>query len=175
MFFDKVLKGSSTSVWIRNFHLAFFSVFLALAGVFSQPKEIEQVQTYGFFAGYSGVVWTLVAISGGGGLLVAAVVKYADNILKAFATSCSVVGVFVVSALFFGFPVSSLFVGGTALVIYAMFLYGDMLKNLPCCTDLPPFIGGGGGDSGIEAAAAAPPTTRNEISDPELNSLLEKG
>ena len=83
MFFEKVLKGSSTSVWIRNFHLAFFSVFLALAGVFSQPKEIEQVQTYGFFAGYSGVVWTLVAISGGGGLLVAAVVKYADNILKA--------------------------------------------------------------------------------------------
>ena len=65
-----MLKGSETSVWIRNVHLAFFSVILATAGMMSQPADYAQVQQYGFFQGYTGTVWVTVAVSGGGGLLV---------------------------------------------------------------------------------------------------------
>ena len=43
-------------------------------------------------------------------------VKYADNILKAFATSCSLVGVSVISALFFDFPVTMFFAVGAIVV-----------------------------------------------------------
>jgi UDP-sugar transporter A1/2/3 len=50
--------------------------------------------------------------------------RYTDNILKAFATSASLVAVSVFSVLFFNFPLSAQFVLGAALVIYSMFLYG---------------------------------------------------
>ena len=64
-----------------------------------------------------------------GGLLVAAVIKYADNILKAFATSVSIVVVGLVSHAFFGFELSAPFFLGAAGVLYAIFLYGDLLKD----------------------------------------------
>ena len=42
----------------------------------------EIVFERGFFHGYDGLVATVVFLQAAGGLLVAAVVKYADNILK---------------------------------------------------------------------------------------------
>ena len=81
----------------------------------------------GFLGGYNGIVWLLVAVQAGGGLLVAAVVKYTDNILKAFATSAALVAVSVASVFYFNFPASPLFVIGAATVLYSMFLYGDLV------------------------------------------------
>ena len=70
------------------------------------------VHEFGFFAGYN--PWDCAIISGGE--VVAAVVKYAD-ILKAF-TSCSLVGVAVISVFFFDFPTSSLFLSGYVCRIF---------------------------------------------------------
>ena len=60
----------------------------------------------GFFFGYSGVVWAVVLLQAGGGLLVAMVVKYADNILKGFATSLSIILSCVASYFLFDFRVN---------------------------------------------------------------------
>ena len=54
-------------------------------------------------------------------------VKYTDNILKAFATSASLVMVTTASILFFHFPASGSFCVGAGSVVYSMFLYGDTL------------------------------------------------
>ncbi|KAJ2738807.1 hypothetical protein GGI20_006217, partial [Coemansia sp. BCRC 34301] len=59
-----------------------------------------------------------------GGLLVAVVVKYADNILKGFATSISIVLSCLVSVWLFDFHITKAFCLGTALVIFATFMYG---------------------------------------------------
>ena len=61
----------------------------------------------GFWHGYSSVVWAVVLLQAGGGLLVAMVVKYADNILKGFATSLSIIISCCASYFLFGFVVSS--------------------------------------------------------------------
>jgi UDP-galactose transporter len=129
VYFEMVLKGSDTSVWVRNIHLATFGVMVALFGVVSQPGDMSLVKVNGFFGGYDQVVWALVMVQALGGLLVAAVVKYTDNILKAFATSASLVAVSVISVIFFNFPAPPLFLFGTTLVVYAMFLYGDILPS----------------------------------------------
>ena len=47
----------------------------------------------------------------------AMVVKHTDNILKAFATSAALVGVALVSAVYFSFPIRPLFVAGAILVV----------------------------------------------------------
>jgi len=100
------------------------------------------VRANGFLGGYSSVAWALVAVQAGGGLLVAAVVKYTDNILKAFATSASLVAVSVASIFFFNFPLSAQFVMGAALVIYSMFLYGgeSAVSGFFCSFYLPGLI-----------------------------------
>jgi len=54
--------------------------------------------------------------------VVAAVIKYADNILKSFATAVSILTSTIVSA-FFGFIISKLFGVGCSLVFIAIGLY----------------------------------------------------
>lgn len=77
----------------------------------------------GLLVGFDIVVWGMIMISALGGLTVAVVIKYADNILKAFATSIAIIVACIASAILFAFHPSILFVVGTALVIAAVFLY----------------------------------------------------
>ncbi|KAJ2397500.1 UDP-galactose transporter Gms1 [Coemansia sp. RSA 2603] len=122
VYFEKVLKGSRQSVWLRNVQLSLFSTVPALFGVLF--VDGRGVRLDGFFYGYSR--WTCAAIlcQAVGGLIVAVVVKYADNILKGFATSISIVLSCLASVWLFGFRITPPFVVGAALVIYATYLYG---------------------------------------------------
>ena len=59
-----------------------------------------------------------------GGLIVAVVVKYADNILKGFATSVSIVLSGIVSFLWLQFQPSASFMVGASLVMTSVYAYG---------------------------------------------------
>jgi UDP-sugar transporter A1/2/3 len=60
-----------------------------------------------------------------GGLVIAAVIKYADNILKGFATSLSIILSTIISYFWLqDFVPTSVFFLGAILVIAATFLYG---------------------------------------------------
>ncbi|XP_006903388.1 PREDICTED: UDP-galactose translocator isoform X3 [Elephantulus edwardii] len=121
VYFEKILKGSSGSVWLRNLQLGLFGTTLGLVGLWW--AEGTAVAHYGFFFGYTPAVWGVVLNQAFGGLLVAVVVKYADNILKGFATSLSIVLSTVASIRLFGFHVDPLFALGAGLVIGAVYLY----------------------------------------------------
>ena len=69
-------------------------------------------------------MWYLVALNATGGLLVAVVVKYADNILKGFACSLAIILTCIFSIFIFGFVISGQFCVGAGLVIGSIFLYG---------------------------------------------------
>lgn len=106
--FEKILKEStskSTSLWVRNCQLSFWSLFPALfLGVFW--KDGENIAKTGFFAGYNWVVWAAIICQAMGGVIVALVINYADNIAKNFATSISIVISCVVSVALFEFKVT---------------------------------------------------------------------
>ncbi|KAM6151804.1 UDP-galactose translocator isoform 3-T3 [Rhynchocyon petersi] len=121
VYFEKILKGSSGSVWLRNLQLGLFGTALGLVGLWW--AEGAAVAHRGFFFGYTPAVWGVVLNQAFGGLLVAVVVKYADNILKGFATSLSIVLSTVASIRLFGFHVDPLFALGAGLVIGAVYLY----------------------------------------------------
>lgn len=100
--FEKVLKDpyTSTSVWIRNIQLSFYSIIPALlVGVVY--KDGEEIAKHGFFDGYSWVVWALIALQAFGGVLASLCIHYADNIAKNFATSISIIISFLFTVLFF--------------------------------------------------------------------------
>lgn len=108
VYFEKILKDSTitTSLWIRNVQLAFYSLFPALfiGVVFVDGEQIAQ---HGFFVGYNWVVWTTIIFQTTLGILVSLCVTYADNIAKNFAISISILMSLCASVWFFDFAVSS--------------------------------------------------------------------
>jgi UDP-sugar transporter A1/2/3 len=140
VYFEKLLKESPTqaSVWIRNVQLSFYSIFAAgLGGVIWQDGE--GISEHGFFEGYNWVVWTAVFLQAAGGILASVVIRDADNIVKNFATSISIVISFLISVLVFHFEVSltvsSLSWNGGAIV--GTDIRYSSLSALPLFSSLP--------------------------------------
>lgn len=132
VYFEKLLKESPTqaSVWIRNVQLSFYSLFAALlGGVFYQDGS--GISEHGFFEGYNWVVWTAVILQAAGGMLASVVIRDADNIVKNFATSISIVVSFVVSVFVFDFQVSFTFLLGTSLVLLSTYIYSQSERHRP--------------------------------------------
>mmetsp|Transcript_21267 Transcript_21267/g.31488 ORF Transcript_21267/g.31488 Transcript_21267/m.31488 type:complete len:392 (-) Transcript_21267:148-1323(-) len=127
VYFEKILKGSSTSLWVRNIQMGIPSMVISLLTVYIQDGRI--VAEKGFFVGYSPLVWTVVVIQAVGGLIVAVVVKYADNVLKTFASSFGIVISCIVSAIFFDFHPNFGFLCGSSLVVLSTVLYSKPEKR----------------------------------------------
>ncbi|XP_052460802.1 UDP-galactose translocator-like [Carassius gibelio] len=121
VYFEKILKGSSASVWIRNIQLGIFGTLLGLLGMLW--NDGAAIAEKGFLFGYTPMVWGVIFNQAFGGLLVAVVVKYADNILKGFATSFSIIVSTITSVYLFGFHVDLIFTLGAGLVIGAVYMY----------------------------------------------------
>ncbi|KAF2643542.1 nucleotide-sugar transporter [Massarina eburnea CBS 473.64] len=127
--FEKVLKQSPptqkpVSLWIRNCQLSFWSLFPAFfIGVLW--VDGEKISKAGFFAGYNFVVWTAIMFQAGGGIIVALVINYADNIAKNFATSISIIVSAMASAYFFDFEITITYLIGTSVVMGATYLYSQ--------------------------------------------------
>jgi UDP-galactose transporter len=107
--FEKILKDSSgskpTTLWVRNCQLSFWSLFPSLfLGVLWKDGEI--ISKTGFFVGYNWVVWMAIGFQAAGGVIVALVINYADNIAKNFATSISILISCIASVHFFDFKIT---------------------------------------------------------------------
>lgn len=122
------------SVWAKNVQLSTFALTIALATAFLKDHAV--IFQDGFFQGYSPLVVLVITLEAGGGLVVAAVIKYADNILKSFATAVSIVTSTIVSMVVFGFLISKLFIGGSLLVFVAIYMY-SMSDETPRPEQLP--------------------------------------
>ncbi|UYV69794.1 SLC35A2 [Cordylochernes scorpioides] len=129
VYFEKILKGSDVSLWMRNVQMALFSVPVGLVGVVLYDGQ--SVQEHGFFYGYTLLTWLVIALQALGGLMVAMVVKHADNILKGFATSLAIVIACVVSLLFLDFHLTPVFTLGSTMVIGSIFLYSQPTAPVP--------------------------------------------
>ncbi|UXI17172.1 midasin [Sarcoptes scabiei] len=122
VYFEKILKNNSViSLWIRNIQLSAIAIPFGLIQVF--VTDWKFIHEKGFFYGYTILTWTVIFLSAQGGLIVAVVVKYADNILKGFATSISIIISCIVSIYVFDFILTFQFFVGAFLVISSVFLY----------------------------------------------------
>mmetsp|Transcript_73175 Transcript_73175/g.116454 ORF Transcript_73175/g.116454 Transcript_73175/m.116454 type:complete len:327 (-) Transcript_73175:79-1059(-) len=122
---EKILKGSKVTLWVRNVQLASWSALIGVLGL-AGTGDLSGVWSNGFFHGYNGWIWASACNNAFGGLLIAAVIKYADNILKNFATSVSIVLTTALSIQYFGLELTMTFLTGVVLVCYSIFLYGQI-------------------------------------------------
>eukprot|EP00977_Amphora_coffeiformis_P011958 scaffold2917_cov191-Amphora_coffeaeformis.AAC.51 len=131
VYFEKVLKSAAgtaknaqppPSLWMRNIQLAFFSILVA----FSQATWNRQIGDKAFFHGFHSIVWCQVLLFAVGGLLVAAVIKHTDNVLKGLATGMSVLVATAGSMVFYGTPLTPTFaVCSTATVVAVYYFSND--------------------------------------------------
>ncbi|XP_042283507.1 solute carrier family 35 member A3b isoform X1 [Thunnus maccoyii] len=123
VYFEKILKETKQSVWVRNIQLGLFGFVFGFLGMIIYDGQ--RVRESGMFQGYNTITCTVVVLQALGGLVIAVVIKYADNILKGFATSLSIILSTLISYfLLEDFNPTSMFFLGAMLVIAATFLYG---------------------------------------------------
>uniref|UniRef100_A0A7E4VAM4 UDP-galactose transporter n=2 Tax=Panagrellus redivivus TaxID=6233 RepID=A0A7E4VAM4_PANRE len=121
VYMEKVLKQSTVNVWMQNVRLAIFGV--VFSGVSMLYSDYETIKEDGFFRGFDGLVWILTTTNAVGGLTIAVVIKYADNILKAYAQSAAILGAAIGSWLLFDFEPNLAFLAGVIVVIVSIVLY----------------------------------------------------
>ena len=83
-------SAGSSSIWERNFQLAFYSMLLMLTVMILSSAMSADVAV-GPFENWSTCATIVVLLQGTGGLLAAATLKYTDANLKTLATTLSIV------------------------------------------------------------------------------------
>lgn len=152
VYFEKIVKQGGVakpassqkkaSVWVQNAQLAGFTIMITACGVLSErltsstsdtsiPEALQTPRTAQrtfFFNGFTTNVWIMMVNNAFGGLIVALVIKYADNILRGFATACATILAAVGAVLCFGFELQPLFGLGTMVVLGSVMIYGNVLQ-----------------------------------------------
>ncbi|CAL58079.1 UDP-galactose transporter [Ostreococcus tauri] len=121
-----VVGVPARSIWVRNMQLACFSVPIAMFTAMN--KDGARLATQGFFGGYDGIVILIIALQAIGGLIVAAVMRYASNVLKCFAVSLSICNCAVATTYVLGDGTDGMSAHqmlGIVLVIGATFAYAN--------------------------------------------------
>lgn len=123
VFFEKLLKHNHISLWILNVQLTAWSLAMNFILIFTIDRHL--VRSQGMFYGYSKLIWISTVIDSLGGLLVGIVIKYADTIVKGFASSISIVLSCIIAVRMSDFQLTILFSIGAFLVILATMIYSN--------------------------------------------------
>ncbi|XP_065206208.1 CMP-sialic acid transporter-like isoform X1 [Planococcus citri] len=121
VYFERILKTTTLSVWARNLQLSLISVPLAFLQTFT--KDYSPVREKGFFHEYTNIVWLIVVLQTSSGLTVALSVKLADNVSKGYASATAIIVSGFVSVILFHYSVNYLFACGAALVVMSIPMY----------------------------------------------------
>jgi UDP-sugar transporter A1/2/3 len=122
-YFEKILKNVTSNVWIRNIQLGIFALILSTIGM--MINDYTEIMEDGMFRGYNSMTWIVIINQSIGGLLVALVIKYADNILKVISNSVSMILSGLLSIWIFNFQPNLLYLTGAIIVILSIFLYNS--------------------------------------------------
>lgn len=143
-YFEKYLKDGSFTVWGRNLQLACWSMAIySVIGIvqsFILVKEASTEPTYRptaashsvlttpLVGGWSIITLMLVALGGGGGLLVAFAIKFADAVVKSMATAFALVVVAAAEIALFGEPADPIVCLAGGIALLGLQYYGDAPK-----------------------------------------------
>eukprot|EP00928_Gymnodinium_smaydae_P056282 TRINITY_DN3968_c0_g1_i4.p1 TRINITY_DN3968_c0_g1~~TRINITY_DN3968_c0_g1_i4.p1 ORF type:complete len:150 (-),score=28.28 TRINITY_DN3968_c0_g1_i4:125-574(-) len=140
-----MMQQASTSIWMRNVQFGLFGSIMGL--LVAAGGDGAKISSGGFLQGYSIRVVLVILMNALGGLLCAAMLKYAGATLGCFSTALSIVLTCVLSAtLLQDFIPDLLFVVGSSVAVTACLLYGlglpekvaQLVKDLLNCAPLHP-------------------------------------
>ncbi|KEI37272.1 uncharacterized protein L969DRAFT_96358 [Mixia osmundae IAM 14324] len=107
---------------MTNLILSFYTI-LALPFVIAALKGPSGLRLANLTTGFEPLVWLIVLWQAMGGLLIAVVIKYADNVLKTFAITASIIASALIQIFAFGLRPGPIFASGVLLSIASSWLY----------------------------------------------------
>jgi UDP-sugar transporter A1/2/3 len=127
---EKVIKVRGNNDIRNNYSLAYMQVQLASAsliiiGCWAVVKDFSKILEFGLWHNFNAPAFLSVVNSALGGLTVAAVLKFADAVLKGYATALSVVLTGILSMFLFDTKLSVFYFLGMINVIVSMLLYNN--------------------------------------------------
>uniref|UniRef100_A0A7S3NJJ0 Uncharacterized protein n=1 Tax=Aureoumbra lagunensis TaxID=44058 RepID=A0A7S3NJJ0_9STRA len=130
---EKVLPNPEESCK-KKFGLAYTQIQLAFAsliieGIWAILTDFHTIQSQGLWYGFGWEAWLAVSMTALGGIAVAAVLKFADAILKGYATAISVVLTGLVSHFLFGTILNIQYALGMINVLASMVIYNSTTLN----------------------------------------------
>lgn len=135
VYFEGMLKDDSSSIWERNFQLAFYSIICMVLINVSEGSAAVFFRTLGwrgheelqapshFLHGWTVLAVIIALLQGAGGLLVAATLKYADAVLKCFATAVSIILTSVIGYFFLDNTIDLFVAIGFVTTVLSIFNY----------------------------------------------------
>lgn len=124
VWFEMLLKSSKVNLWVMNIQLAALSVLITTGGVLSTAG------VGAFLKSFDRLALLAVTFSASDGLVIALVMKYADAILKGFATSVAICITAVVSVVMGDQPASQQLALGCGIVGSAVMMYAWSPSNI---------------------------------------------
>mmetsp|Transcript_29665 Transcript_29665/g.76074 ORF Transcript_29665/g.76074 Transcript_29665/m.76074 type:complete len:229 (+) Transcript_29665:1-687(+) len=162
-YFEKHLKNGQSTVWGRNLQLSFWSMLIygviQVVQSFNSPDHsmglhqgdhngsavgtqlvaevLDSSVLTSFFRMWSPVSLMLVVLGGGGGLLVAFAIKYADAVMKSMASAFSLVIVCFAEMLFLGSPADPVVVLACGVALLGLQTYNEAHNAPPLSPSRP--------------------------------------
>jgi UDP-sugar transporter A1/2/3 len=137
---EKVIKGGGKPLEEdgKEFGLAYTQVQLALMslitiGIWAVLTDYKIILEFGLFHHFSYGAICSIVMSALGGLIVASVLKYADSVLKGYATAMSVILTGMLSMAIFGTSLGAIYFMGIINVVTAVLLYNNMDLDAYVC------------------------------------------
>mmetsp|Transcript_2664 Transcript_2664/g.5764 ORF Transcript_2664/g.5764 Transcript_2664/m.5764 type:complete len:364 (+) Transcript_2664:124-1215(+) len=136
---EKVIKSQRIKSPVTGqYSLAYTQVQLAsmsllTIGIYACIVDFRAIVDYGLFYNFNAGAFLTVFNSAIGGLIVASVLKYADSVLKGYATAISVIGTGLLSMVLFGTKLHAVYFLGIVNVIIAVLLYNGKNFDEFCC------------------------------------------
>lgn len=128
VYFEGILKGKdeTLNVWDRNVQMSAYSIIVLFIVVMAQryyAEVMEITDSSAILSGWTPLAVLIVFVQAIGGLLVAATLKYADSVLKCFATAISIVIATIVGHFAIGTDIDIIVVIGMICTILSLFNY----------------------------------------------------
>ncbi|PIA46604.1 hypothetical protein AQUCO_01500262v1 [Aquilegia coerulea] len=114
-------KRPSRNINVQNFWLYVFGMVFNAMAIFVQ--DFDAVMNKGFFYGYTWITMLMILNHALSGIAVSMVMKFADNIVKVYATSVAMLLTALVSMCFFEFHFSLAFFLGSTVVSLSVYLH----------------------------------------------------
>jgi UDP-sugar transporter A1/2/3 len=121
-------QSQKKSVWLQNMQLAFFTQVVTMCTYAGRRLASGGGDTGSFAHGFTSTTWLMAFNNAVGGLLVALVIKHADNILRGFASAVATIFCAIFSVFIFGFVLRPSFGVGALAVLAATLLYGGVIE-----------------------------------------------
>jgi len=116
---DKIRQNES--VHLQNLWLYFWGIIFNFIAIVID--DWDTVMNEGFFHDYTLLTVLILLNNSFSGLAVAAIMKYANNLVKLFTFASSLMLTTVLSVLFFGYELTLQFTLGASVVFISIYLY----------------------------------------------------